>query len=250
MNEILSTLKASESVKNAGSIFESNGLFEGKNFEKEIVPESFFPERNDFPSSIFLENPDINSYNPERQSLSDFLEKYFRKEDVFLSEISQNVYLKDFIPREHGGWKGEPGNSSWYPDEEHVPNGGRDSNPDGKTWGEILNENGIDHIEFHEGEPDFSKISKGTVEINGFSDTRESNYAKADQKLADQWNQEGKAGRTDWTKEDVEAYRKGNNLTWHERSDMKTMDLVPTIVHANVPHAGGISEIKKQNESG
>jgi len=30
-----------------------------------------------------------------------------------------------------------------------------------------------------------------------------------------------------------------------ERSDMKSMDLVPQRVHANIPHTGGISKRKK-----
>ncbi len=38
-----------------------------------------------------------------------------------------------------------------------------------KTWGEILDKNGIDGIEFKDGEPDFTPVSKGTVEIDDFT---------------------------------------------------------------------------------
>ena len=33
--------------------------------------------------------------------------------------------------------------------------------------------------------------------------------------------------------------------TWHECVSCKTMMKVPTEIHGNVPHAGGISEAKK-----
>lgn len=39
---------------------------------------------------------------------------------------------------------------------------------------------------------------------------------------------------------------KENKYTWHEKSDCKTMQKVPTEVHGNVRHEGGISEIKSQ----
>jgi len=165
--------------------------------------------------------------------------------EAFRDQFEQkSIYY--FLPRTGGRWEDKPGNSEWYPYRSEVP---KKNNPEGKTWGEILDEYGIEGIEFDGDEPDFSPVAEATVEIDDFSNQRlgeEGNYKKADQKLADQWNKEGKDGRTDWTAQDVEAYRKENNLTWHERSDMKTMDLVPTIIHANVPHAGGISEANKQ----
>jgi len=37
--------------------------------------------------------------------------------------------------------------------------------------------------------------------------------------------------------------------TWHERSDCKTMDKVPTEVHGNIRHSGGISEVKSNQEN-
>ncbi|MDE6978879.1 MAG: HNH endonuclease, partial [Helicobacter sp.] len=65
------------------------------------------------------------------------------------------------------------------------------------------------------------------------------------EKLAEQWTIENKEGK-EWSAQDVREYRKENNLTWHERSDMKTLDLVPQEIHGNVPHSGGISACKNK----
>jgi hypothetical protein len=144
------------------------------------------------------------------------------------------------LPRTGGEWEGDEGNSKWKPDRDKIPENPQ-TNPDGKTWGEILDENEIDGIPFNDGEPDFSETSKGTVEIEPYSEDRDDNFDAADEKLAEEKG---------CSKEDVRQWRKDHHYTWHERSDMKTMDKVPTEVHGNVPHEGGISAKKKENENG
>ena len=150
--------------------------------------------------------------------------------------------LEGFLPSSKGSWEGEKGDSIWKPDPDCVP---LKSNPEGKTWEEIEDKYGIDGVKFKDGEPDFSEVAEATVEIDDFTGNRFENFAQADSRLAEKWNAEGRDGRTDWTARDVAAYRKENSLTWHERSDMKTMDLVPSEVHNNIPHAGGISAWKQ-----
>ena len=135
----------------------------------------------------------------------------------------------------NGHWDGERGNSKWYPDLDFIPG---KANPDQKTWGEILEKYGIDGITFKDGEPDFSEISKGTVEISPFTDSRTDNFDNADIELA---KQKG------CTPEEVAKWRKENGYTWHECKDMKTMQKVPSEVHNNIPHSGGISAAKKGN---
>lgn len=49
------------------------------------------------------------------------------------------------------------------------------------------------------------------------------------------------------THTDIEKWRKENKLTWHENSDMKTCELVPTIIHEAFRHSGGVFEINKKN---
>lgn len=143
-------------------------------------------------------------------------------------------------PKAHGHWEGERGNSKWIPDPDYIPPEKKPekaySNPGNLTWEQIFDKHGMDGINFKDGEPDFSEISKGNVEIEPFSDSRTDNFDKADIELAEQKGCQP---------EDVEKWRKENNCTWHECKDMKTMQLVPNEVHANVPHSGGISEVKK-----
>jgi len=148
-----------------------------------------------------------------------------------------------YLPRTGGEWDGEEGNSIWKPNKNEIP-----KKPPGntKTWGEILEKYGIEGIKFKDGEPDFSVVSEGTVEIEDFTEDRNANFTQADEKLAEQWTKEGKDGK-EWSPQDVKEYRKENNLSWHERSDKKTMDLVPQEIHGNIPHSGGISATKNKN---
>ena len=155
------------------------------------------------------------------------------------------VERKDFISRcpiegNGGHWEGERGNSTWFPDRNEVP---KIYNPDGLTWGQILDKYGIDGIPFKDGEPDFSDISKDDVEIDDFSENRYGkggNFDQATEKLAEQRG---------CTKEEVKEWMKENNYTWHEKSDCKTMQKVPSEVHTNIPHEGGISQVKKHQNA-
>lgn len=140
----------------------------------------------------------------------------------------------------NGHWDGDRGNSVWHPASEYTPPAKRKSeynNPDRKTWGELLDKYGIEGIPFADGEPDFSSVARGTVEIDDFSDDRDDNFTSADIQMA---LQKG------CTPEEVRKWRKENNYTWHECKDMKTMQKVPNEIHANISHTGGISEVKKE----
>ena len=141
-----------------------------------------------------------------------------------------------------GHWEGERGNSKWFPNRDEIPKNPL-TNPDGLTWGQILDKYGIDGIEFKNGEPDFSPVAKGTVEIDHFTDNRYGkggNFDQACERLAEQRG---------CTKEEVKVWMKENKYTWHERSDCKTMDKVPTEIHGNIRHSGGISEAKAHRDA-
>lgn len=144
------------------------------------------------------------------------------------------------IEGHNGSWDGFRGNSMWRPDREAIPTR---YNPDGLTWGEILDKYGIEGIEYKDGDPDFSPVSKGEVEIDDFTDDRTSNFAQADEALA---KQKG------CSPEDVKKWREENGYTWHECRDCKTMQKVPREIHNNMDHSGGVSEYKKahSNEGG
>lgn len=149
--------------------------------------------------------------------------------------IEDNGEAAKNCPIENGTWEGERGDSKWLPDPEYIP---QKKNPEQKKWEEILDDFDIDGIDFEDGEPDFSEVSKGDVEIEPFSTNRDDNFDKADIELA---KQKG------CTPEEVAKWRKEHDYTWHECNDMKTMQKVPSIVHNNVSHRGGISEAKGGN---
>lgn len=148
---------------------------------------------------------------------------------------SENAARSVLMPRNGGKWSGEPGNSTWNPDRESEPGDRHGTNPEHKKWGEILDEYGIDGIRFDGGEADFSEVAKGTVEIADFTDDRDINFTQADEKLAE---------ARGCTPEEVAEWRKENAYTWHECKDLSTMQKVPTKVHGNISHSGGIAEYK------
>ena len=49
--------------------------------------------------------------------------------------------------------------------------------------------------------------------------------------------------------QEIKQWRMENKYTWHECKDCKTMQLVPTEVHGNIPHSGGIAETKSRISS-
>ncbi len=152
-------------------------------------------------------------------------------EDVIRVEPRDGI-----LPRNGGEWLGEEGNSEWVPDSDYIPGDRHGTNPENKSWAEIKTDYGFDKIAFIDGEPDFSPLSKGTVDITDFTEDRECNFAQADELLAAQ-NGTGP--------EEIERWRHENKYTWHECANCKTMQLVPTEVHGNLSHSGGISAIKQ-----
>lgn len=158
--------------------------------------------------------------------------------------IEHKTISETRMPENNGEWDGERGNSTWYPDRDYTPpemsRNPKDnpySNPDNLSWGELLDNYGIDGIEFRNGFPVFDEVSRGTVEIEDFetggTDAKARNFKKADISMAEQKG---------CSPEEVEKWRKENNYTWHECEDKRTMQKVPNEVHANIPHEGGRSQ--------
>jgi hypothetical protein len=201
-----------------------------------------FDKFNDL-SDKFIKNQLERS---EQLDNKDFVESVDSEIDKFIARKSEISFHEDILlgivydkikhcpVEDHNGhWDGQRGDSNWYPDPDDVP---QKINPDDQTWRDILAKYGIDHIPFRDGEPDFSEICKGEVEIENFSNDRVDNFAQADIKLAKQRN---------CSPEEVKKWRKDNGYTWHECKDMKTMQKVPSKIHSNIPHSGGILEIRK-----
>ena len=60
-------------------------------------------------------------------------------------------------------------------------------------------------------------------------------------KQVEHWTKIQHNGKS-WTQSQVEAYRTSNNLTWHEMSNMQSMQLVPRQVNLTFTHFGGVAE--------
>lgn len=140
--------------------------------------------------------------------------------------------IPERLPENKGRWDGLSGHSKWTPDPEYVP---LQSNPEGKDWESILAEYGIDGINFRWGEPDFRPVSKGEVTVEPFTENRLKNFNRADKELAQ---------RRGCAPAEVRQWRHEHGYTWHECRDMKTMQKVPSVIHNNVAHSGGIARIK------
>lgn len=141
----------------------------------------------------------------------------------------------DHLPAEgNGHWEGERGEGTWYPPEEKIPG---KNNPDNLTWEELLDKYGLDGIQFENGEPDLKDVSREEVTIEDFSTNRSDNFDKADKATAE---------NRGCTPEEVAQWRKEHGYTWHEMKDMKTMQKVPSDLHNNIPHSGGIANAKAQ----
>jgi len=182
------------------------------------------------------------------------------------------------IPRKNGRWNGVSGNSTFFPDTNHVPRAGKQVS-DGmydipKTWKEI-GENNLRQIreidipemplarrlelaenykKFSSGEIGFN-FKQGELDLSSFSyDTVSTKAAGYDQipgwrYIRDDPLKQGRPGAMDvgdmalarkwnWTPEEVSAFRQRYGLTWNERIDLQTLDLVTVDMHL-ITHRGG-----------
>lgn len=172
------------------------------------------------------------------------------KTNISLSDIGKIIESKfnalketndaksEKIPKNHGEWTGEPGNSKWIPEDSHISQN-LQTNPEQKPWKEMKEQHQITGIEFINNEPDFSEISRSTVKIENFTENRSKNFVQADALFA---KAEGITPR------EAKQFRQENKLTWHERTELGVMDLVPREIHGAIPHRGGIAEFKSKHQ--
>lgn len=151
------------------------------------------------------------------------------------------------IPRSGGRWSGEAGNSIWMPDNNLVPERNMYSNPDGMTWGKILDfykvKNGI---LFQEGEPVFDELAWEEVVLR-YEDIGRNELLRLQQNERSVLHNlafDTLAKSKRWSLEQTYKYKEENNLVWHEKSDCKTLLLVPRMIHDNITHYGGVSMLR------
>ncbi|WP_404900636.1 HNH endonuclease [Priestia filamentosa] len=122
----------------------------------------------------------------------------------------------------------------------------------------ILDEAGIDGIQYKNAVPDFLPTAKAQLEIDYMvggiggkfgTKARAINFKQADQKLAEQLNNSPElANQFGMTSGKIKAgdiadYREEYQLTWHELNDVKTIQLVPSQINSKFGHLGGVGEI-------
>lgn len=157
-------------------------------------------------------------------------------ENNYLSTYKERL---DQTPREdgeRGEWTGERGESKFIPNDKEIL--------------EVLAQHKMEGIEYQDAIPDFSELSKCTVEIDNMTEIRRNkggNFEQCDEKCAEQWNLKCQDGKNDWTARDVQKWRESNGYSWHERNDMKTCDLIPTIVNDYFGHLGGVGECRRRD---
>ncbi len=90
--------------------------------------------------------------------------------------------------------------------------------------------------------PDFSEYQIAQVKIKSMTNSRAKNFRQARQVLRDYWNEIEFNGEKHWTLEKIIEYEDGFNLTWHEMSNMESMQMVPFEVNDTFGHCGGVAE--------
>jgi len=186
------------------------------------------------------------------------------------SEIHKRTHGYKYTPKSNGKWNKTRGDSAFFPNLNHIPNPGkqkREMYSQPKTWKEIGEQNIIQvrnvaeipqerrlllaenyrkfssgeiGFNFQKGEVDFSPFSYDTVDVRTIGHNRipAERYIRdaplnvmdvGDAVLAGKWN---------WSVSEARAFMQKNGLTWHERLDTYTLDMVPVDLHM-VYHRGG-----------
>lgn len=105
----------------------------------------------------------------------------------------------------------------------------------------LLDGTEVTKVTYKNAVPDFSPYQKAQIKILNMTNSRPKNFRQADKILAEYWTKIKYDGKS-WTASDVELYRTSNNLTWHEMSNMESMQLIPREVNQTFTHYGGVAE--------
>lgn len=244
--EVLTQLESSRIKEIKPSRHENDGLSIPSFEQKALVSEktdnqngdiSLSPLKHDVPE---FTKKELNSNDTNDVVKNDKSETFEDKKDGEPLSSYDERLKNTPLEGERGHWEGERGESTYIPAE-------------GSEIKDILDKHEQDGVNYKDGIPDFSPFSESTVEIDNMTDRRlgkDGNFDQADQKCAEQWNNEGRDGKVDWTKEDVQQWREDNGYSWHECNDRKTCQLIPTEVNDYFGHLGGVAECKKANQEG
>ncbi len=136
--------------------------------------------------------------------------------------IDPDGLRRDRLPRSKGKWSdpSKPGESDWHSDKKPVKD-----------------VTGGCGIPFKNGRPDFSKWSKGELKFKkGVLDGTDADFDKVYQAIGKQKGISKTAAKK-WLSQE--------GLTPHHLDD-RTIQLIPTDLHGNVPHTGSASDMRKR----
>ena len=159
-------------------------------------------------------------------SVEGYYQKYCTPYTRYADRIKQLQRIKSGICE----WTGKIGESDFVLNEPIVL-------ADGTT---------ITRVTYRNAVPDFSPYAIAEVKIPNMTGDRYikgGNFDQADAALAEYWTSIKYNNRA-WTVDDVTAFRESYpyKLTWHEMSNMESMQLVPFDVNDTFKHYGGVAE--------
>lgn len=125
------------------------------------------------------------------------------------------------LPATNGKWTGTPGDSGWL-----------STNP------EVNAITGGKPIPFNKGYPDFSEWSQGSFTFDNLTG-QNSDFSLVNQAVAKEYGLPNQTAGQNLLR-DLE-------LTAHHVEDGKTIQLIPTALHSNIPHIGGASFLRGGN---
>lgn len=232
-------------------------------------------ETADFYASETDQQPDADLTEPEnvaqmREVLEAIEQNYDQARDREIRAMARDV--REFnLPQEvteEGITRGRWEENSFILDDDFVPS---KFNPEQKTISEIRNDLQerygleLNEIPYQNGEADFSNISVAHLDADDIAaarlgmdaaewkalsetdrlekmsevfDNRPANFSVADRLAAERGMEIPTLG-TNYTKEDLEQWRKDNHFTWDEQ--LGGYHLVPSIIHGNLAHTGLVS---------
>ena len=76
---------------------------------------------------------------------------------IDIKEMDRKIRIEccELVHKNGGEWTGERGNSEWRPDKDVEPGDRNGTNPENKTWGDIMKKYDFESIPFKDGKPDF-----------------------------------------------------------------------------------------------
>lgn len=158
--------------------------------------------------------------------------EYYHKYNTPHTNYQKRIdHLKQMKTKGLGEWTGKIGESDFVLNEPIILNNGVK----------------ITKVTYKNGIPDFSPYAVAEVKVPKMTNDRTGkggNYEQADAALAEYWSKINYNNQSNWTSIDVREFRENYpiKLTWHEMSNMESMQLVPFDVNDTFKHFGGVAE--------